>query len=158
MPRRPPLRSVAPVPVAPVLVAVALLATGCEGSVLHVTPPQPPNSAVPVCNRLNDQLPNLLERLQSRPTRPRSPLVHAWGNVHPVVLRCGVPKPRGYTDTSPQTAKVDDVTWFQQVRGDHVIWTAIRETVNVELTIPTRYEAQGAFLVDIGGAINATIP
>ena len=73
---------------------------GCEGSIVHVAPPQPPNSAVPVCNRLNDQLPNLLEHLQSRPTRPRSPLVHAWGNVHPVVLRCGVPKPVGYTDTS----------------------------------------------------------
>jgi Protein of unknown function (DUF3515) len=137
--------------------AVVTLA-GCEGSVLHVTPPEPVNSAVPVCNRLNDQLPNLLEHLQSRPTRPRSPLVHAWGNVHPVVLRCGVPVPSGYSDNSPQTAKVNDVTWFQQVEGDHVVWTAIRTGVNVELTIPTHYEAQGAFLVDLGNAISATIP
>jgi hypothetical protein len=126
--------------------------------VLHVTPPLPPNSAVPVCNRLNDQLPNLLERLQSRPTRPRSPLVHAWGNVHPVVLRCGVPVPSGYSEASPQTAQVDNVTWFQQLQGDHVVWTAIRKAVNVELTIPTHYEAQGAFLVDIGSAISKSIP
>jgi len=138
--------------------AVAVTAAGCEGSVLHVTPPQPVNSAVPVCNRLNDQLPNLLEHLQSRPTRPRSPLVHAWGNVHPVVLRCGVPVPSGYSDSSPQTAKVNDVTWFQQVEGDHVVWTAIRKGVNIELTVPTHYEAQGAFLVDVGNAISATIP
>ena len=125
---------------------------------LHVTPPQPPNAAVPVCNRLNDQLPNLLERLQSRPTRPRSPLVHAWGNTHPVVLRCGVPVPVGYSPSSPQTAQVNDVTWFQQVRGDHVVWTAIRTKVYVELTIPTHYEAQGAFLVDVGAAISSAIP
>jgi hypothetical protein len=143
---------------APVFMAVAVLATGCEGSVLNVPPPQPLNSAVPVCNRLNDQLPNLLEHLQSRPTRPRSPLVHAWGNVHPVVLRCGVPDPAGYSDNSPQTAKVNDVTWFQQVQGDHVVWTAIRTSVNVELTVPTHYDAQGAFLVDVGDAISAAIP
>jgi hypothetical protein len=142
----------------PVFLAVAVLAAGCEGSVLHVTPPQPPNSAVPVCNRLNDQLPNLLEHLQSRPTRPRSPLVHAWGNVHPAVLRCGVPLPAGYSATSPQTAKVNDVTWFQQLEGDHVVWTAIRKSVNVELTIPVHYQAQGAFLVDVGNAISAAIP
>jgi hypothetical protein len=134
------------------------VATGCEGSVLRVTPPQPANDLVPVCNRLNDQLPNLLERLQSRPTRPRSPLVHAWGNTRPVVLRCGVPTPHGYSESSPQTALVDNVAWFQQVQGDHVVWTAIRKSVNVELTVPTHYQAQGAFLVDIGSAISATIP
>jgi len=153
VPRRSPLSRLAPV-----FVATAILVAGCQGSVLHVTPPQPVNSVVPVCNRLNDALPNLLEHLQSRPTRPRSPLVHAWGNVHPVVLRCGVPVPNGYSDTSPQTAKVNDVTWFQQIEGDHVVWTAIRKATNVELTIPTHYQEQGAFLVDVGEAISQTIP
>jgi hypothetical protein len=154
---RPPLRKLAPLLAAAAL-AAPVLATGCEGSVLHVTPPQPANNAVPVCNGLNNQLPNLLERLQSRPTRPRSPLVHAWGNTHPVVLRCGVPTPRGYSDSSPQTAQVDHVTWFQQVQGDHVVWTAIRESIDVELSIPTHYKGQGGFLVDVGAAISATIP
>jgi hypothetical protein len=137
---------------------VGAVAAGCEGSVLHVTPPQPANDVVPVCNRLNDQLPNLLENLQSRPSRPRSPLVHAWGNTHPVVLRCGVPTPRGYSASSPQTADVNDVTWFQQIQGDHVVWTAIRKAVNVELTVPTHYKGQGAFLVDVGNAISTSIP
>jgi hypothetical protein len=131
---------------------------GCEGSPLQVPVPQPANDAVPVCNRLNDRLPNLLEHLQSRPTRPRSPLVHAWGNTHPVVLRCGVPIPAGYSESSPRTALVDSVTWFQQVQGEQVVWTAIRKGVNVELSIPTHYQGQGAFLVDIGNAIAATIP
>jgi hypothetical protein len=134
------------------------LTGACAGSVLHVTPPTPSNDVVPVCNRLNDHLPNLLENLQSRPTRPRSPLVHAWGNTHPVVLRCGVPTPRGYSESSPQTAQVNDVTWFQRIEGDHVVWTAIREAANIEMTIPTHYKGQGGFLVDVGSAISATIP
>ena len=111
-----------------------------------------------MCNRLNDRLPNLLEHLQSRPTRPRSPLVHAWGNTHPVVLRCGVPTPAGFSDSSPQTALVNNVTWFQQVKPDVVVWTAIRDDVNVELSVPTHYQGQGAFLVEIGNAIAAAIP
>ena len=113
---------------------------------------------MPVCNQLNDRLPNLLERLQSRPTRPRSPLVHAWGNTHPVVLRCGVSTPAGFSDASPRTALVNKVTWFQQVEPGVVVWTAIRTRVNVELRVPTHYQGQGAFLVDIGDAIAATIP
>jgi hypothetical protein len=123
--------------------------------VLHVVPPTPPNSVVPICNQLNDRLPNLLERLQSRPTRPRSSLVHAWGGSHPVVLRCGVPTPPGYSASSPFTAQVNGVTWFQHVSGDVVVWTAIRKSVNVELTVPQHYAGQGAFLVDIGDAIRA---
>jgi hypothetical protein len=122
---------------------------------LRATPPTPGNAVVPICNQLNDQLPNLLEQLQSRRTTPRSPLVHAWGERHPVVLRCGVPRPPGFSDASPQTASVDGVTWFQQIRRDVVVWTAIRQAVNIELAVPTAYPGQGAFLVDIGAAIRA---
>jgi len=132
-------------------------ATGCGGSVLRVTPPSPPNAVVAICARLNDRLPNLLEHLQSQLTSPRSPLVHAWGSAHPVVLRCGVPTPAGYSANSPSTAQVNDVTWFQQIERDRVVWTAIRKTADVELSVPTSYRGQGAFLVDIGAAISATI-
>jgi hypothetical protein len=124
---------------------------------LHVTPPSPRNAVVTVCAQLNDQLPNLLQHLQSRVTSPRSPLVHAWGNTHPVVLRCGVAKPRGYSESSSQTAVVNGVTWFQQLEATDVVWTAIRRTANIELAIPKSYAAQGAFLVDIGSAISQSI-
>jgi hypothetical protein len=129
--------------------------TGCAASVLPVVTPTPPNDLVPICDRLNDRLPNLLERLQSRPTRPRSSLVHAWGGRYPVVLRCGVPTPPGYSDSSPFTAQVNGVTWFQHVAGSIVTWTAIRHDVNIELAVPKHYQGQGAFLVDIGNAIQA---
>jgi len=125
--------------------------------VLHITPPLPANPVVTICDQLNDQLPNLLEHLQSRPTSPRSPLVHAWGNSNPVVLRCGVPKPHDYSDSSSQTALVNGVAWFQQIEPTQVIWTAVRRTANIELTVPRHYQAQGAFLVDIGAAITASI-
>ena len=151
MPRRPPLTAAA-------AVAVALAAAGCGEAVIHVTPPAPRNAVVPVCNTLNDRLPNLLENLQSRRTTPRSPLVHVWGTQHPVILRCGVPTPSSYSPQSAQTTQVDSVTWFQQVEGKQVVWTAIRKGANVELTVPTFYQGQGAFLVDIGNAIAASFP
>jgi hypothetical protein len=113
---------------------------------------------VAVCARLTDELPDLLEKLQSRPTTPRSPLVHAWGGKHPVVLRCGVGQPLGYSPSSSQTAMVNDVTWFQQIQPQQVVWTAIRKNANIELDIPRTYEGQGAFLVDIGSAISRSIP
>jgi hypothetical protein len=89
---------------------------------------------------------------------PATPLTHAWGDP-PIVLRCGVPRPPGYSATSSQTAEVDGVLWFQEIRGDVVRWTAVRRTANIELLVPTSYDAQGAFLVDIGAAIKtAPIP
>jgi hypothetical protein len=135
-----------------------LLTAGCGAKLLHVTPPTPRNDVVPICNTLNDRLPNLLEKLQSRGSTPRSPLVHVWGSKHPVVLRCGVPTPPRFSEESAQTTQVNDVTWFQQVESDRVVWTAIRKRANVELIVPTYYEGQGAFLVDVGDAIAATIP
>jgi len=117
-----------------------------------------PNAVAVACSRLVEHLPNQLENLNSRLVTPRSPLVHAWGDDHPVVLRCGVPKPSGYDPNSPSTAAVNGVDWFQQVYPERVVWTAVRSTANVELTVPTSYDAQGGFLVDVGAAVAATIP
>jgi hypothetical protein len=68
-----------------------------------------------------------------------------------------VPTPADYSETSTSTTQVDDVTWFQQVEASRVVWTAVRKTADVELSVPRTYEGQGAFLVDIGAAISATI-
>jgi hypothetical protein len=68
-----------------------------------------------------------------------------------------VPTPAGYSDSSPSTTEVNGVTWFQQIEGARVVWTAIRNRANVELTVPTSYQGQGAFLVDVGAAIRAAI-
>jgi hypothetical protein len=141
-------------------VVVAL--AGCGEGVLSVALPNASGAQMVYCARLVDQLPNRLDAgghrsLSPRLVQPRSPLLHAWGHV-PVVLRCGVPKPAGYQSDSAQTTDVNGVLWFQQLDGDTVIWTAIRRNTNVELRVPTSYQGQGAFLVDLGPAIQAAIP
>jgi hypothetical protein len=83
--------------------------------------------------------------------------VHAWGSP-PIVMRCGVPEPASFNPTSPQTATVDGVVWFQQVGGREVTWTAIRKEADIELIVPTAYEGQGGFLVELGAAVKKTIP
>jgi hypothetical protein len=143
-------------PVAAGLLLLGLTA-GCGSPVLHVSPPHPPNAVAVACSRLTDHLPNQLDNLNSRLVNPRSPLVHAWGD-RAVVLRCGVPTPAGYDANSPSTAAVNGVNWFQQVYPRLVVWTAVRKTANVELTVPTSYDAQGGFLVDVGSAVAATVP
>jgi hypothetical protein len=79
-------------------------------------------------------------------------LVHAWGSP-PSGLRCGVPEPAGYDPGSPQTATVDGVIWFQQIGSKAVTWTAIRHDADVELIVPTSYDAQGGFLVELGKSL-----
>jgi hypothetical protein len=109
------------------------------------------------CARLVNYLPAVLDGEHSRVVEPRSPLVHAWGSP-PIVMRCGVPQPPDFDPGSPQTATIDGVTWFQQIRSRDVRWTAIREKADVELIVPTSYESQGGFLVELGGAVRKTIP
>jgi hypothetical protein len=94
---------------------------------------------------------------------PLTPLVHAWGKP-PIVLTCGVPVPAGFSPGSTSTTAVDGVRWFEEVGADTVTWTAIRPggptgvAVNVALVVPTSYEAQGAFLVDLAGPLKAALP
>jgi len=74
------------------------------------------------------------------------------------VLRCGVARPAGYSSTSVRTADVDGVLWFQQVSPAAVRWTAVRRDANIELAVPTSYDAQGGLLVELSAAIKASIP
>jgi hypothetical protein len=117
-----------------------------------------PSGAVrAICARLVDYLPPTLAGNASRVISPRSPLVHVWGDP-PIVLRCGVPRPAGYDPASAEATVVNGVHWFQQIGTDDVTWTAIRRGVNLELTVPKSYDAQGAFLVALGASIDKTIP
>jgi hypothetical protein len=127
--------------------------------------PTPSPQIVEHCASLGNKLPLRLESLKPRVISPRSPLVHAWGSPA-VILRCGVPKPPGYSTTSAETTDVNGVQWFQVIddKNDQVVWTAVRPGVSpgqhifVDLTVPTHYQAQGAFLVDLAGPIKAALP
>jgi Protein of unknown function (DUF3515) len=102
-------------------------------------------------------LPQRLESLRPQVISPRSPLEHAWG--HPaIILSCGVRAPAGYSATSSETTAVDGVRWFEQPGSKLVTWTAIRPRANVALEVPTSYQAQGAYLVDLAPALKTALP
>jgi hypothetical protein len=109
-----------------------------------------------ICARLVNYLPATLDGNGSRVVEPRSPLVHVWG-APPIVMRCGVPTPRGFDPASAQVARVDGVRWFQYIGADTVTWTAIRTGANIELVVPKSYVGQGGLLVELGRAIRQTI-
>jgi hypothetical protein len=108
-------------------------------------------------------LPATLASLKSRVVTPRSPFTHAWGHP-PVVLRCGVPTPRGYVASSASTTQVDGVRWYQVVGDSAVVWTAIRPgptrrtPVFVELAVPTSYQAQDGLLVALAAPLKSALP
>ena len=124
---------------------------------MRVVVPDATGATRAICARLVDRLPTHLDGHRSRVVEPPSPLTHAWGDPA-IVLRCGVAVPNGYSRTSINSTEVDGVLWFQQVGKDEVRWTAVRHQANIELTVPTSYDAQGGFLVDLGTAIKTSIP
>jgi hypothetical protein len=133
------------------------LVGGCGSGALTVTPPRPPGAVSAACAALVNYLPAKLDGHGSRVVSPRSPLTHAWGHP-PIVLRCGVPRPAGFNPDSAYTADVNGVLWFQHVGAHVVTWTAVRTSANVELAVPTSYDAQGGFLVELARAIKTAVP
>jgi len=81
-----------------------------------------------------------------------------------VVLRCGVPAPKGYQPSSATTTAVNGVRWYQVVGADAIIWTAIRPgpvahtSVFVELAVPTSYPAADGFLVALAKPLKTALP
>jgi hypothetical protein len=81
-----------------------------------------------------------------------------------VILTCGVASPPGYSASSSETTVVNGVQWFQQPGSKTVTWTAIRpgahhqQTVYLALQVPTHYESQGAFLVDLAKPLKQALP
>ncbi|CAN5875337.1 hypothetical protein BH20ACT6_BH20ACT6_24750 [soil metagenome] len=80
----------------------------------------------------------------------------AWGDP-PIVLRCGVPvpaalKPGARCDT------IDDVDWFTRGTADGFVFTTIGRATTVEVRVPDDYEPAGDALIDVGGAVRASVP
>jgi hypothetical protein len=129
---------------------------GCSSnpSPVAVPPPTPVGAAASHCARLVKSLPATLEGQRSRATKPRSPLTHAWGKAA-VVLRCGVPRPGGIAGA--QIVVVNGVRWFKQSGQGSITWTALRPGSYVALTIPTSFQDQGSFLVDLASPLKRAL-
>jgi hypothetical protein len=108
------------------------------------------------CDRLATALPDRLEGMSARSTTPKSRLVHAWGKP-PVVVRCGVPAPPGVAGA--QLTVVNGVRWLERPGAATVVWTALRPRGGyVQLAVPTSYQAQAAYLVDLAGPLKQSFP
>ncbi len=80
------------------------------------------------------------------------------------MLTCGVARPTGYSATSSATTAIDGVEWYQLVGPQAVVWTAIRANqagkgqIYISLTVPKKYAAADAYLVDLSGPIKLALP
>lgn len=124
--------------------------------------PAPTGSPAPAggCTRLLDGLPvRLGERLPARPVNANGP-VAAWGGEGepPVVLRCGVERPRGFRLGAEEVPEVEGVVWFQDIGTDVVTWTAVDRGTYVELSVPVTIEGHGALLARLAPAVKAALP
>jgi hypothetical protein len=129
---------------------------GCSSkpSAVAVAPTVPTGAAATPCTHLVSALPATIEGLATRATQPPSSYTHAWGKP-PVVLRCGVRRPAGIAGA--QIVIVNGVRWFKQGVPGAITWTALRPTADVALSIPTSYEDQGSFLVDLARPLKRSL-
>jgi hypothetical protein len=140
------------------------LLVGCSKQAVSVHPPSPSGAVAERCAQLGNVLPQRIESLRPRVISPRSPLVHAWGSPA-VILTCGVAAPSGFSASSSETTTtVDGVLWFRQPGDSTVTWTAKRpgpargQSMYIRLQVPTHYEGQGAFLVDLAAPLKRAFP
>lgn len=141
-------------------VAGSLTACGSSGPpALTVSAPTPaPRKAVAaVCAALLPALPEKVDDVPRRRVQPDGVPAAAWGEDPTVVLRCGVPVPREFTQTSTLTG-VNEVDWFLVERPDALVFTTIGRRANVEITVPRAYEPAVGPLVDVAEAMRATNP
>ena len=136
-------------------------ATGALPPVTASAPPHAAAEAAP-CTKVLEQLPVTLGKLAPRVvhTTPDSPYVIAWGDP-PVVLRCGVDKPKDlypgssveFVTAGPDTGPFYDVT---SANGANV-FTTVDRAAYISVTVPSAY--QGADVMPpLSAAIAKALP
>jgi Protein of unknown function (DUF3515) len=120
-----------------------------------VDAPTPSATAGRDCPAVISHLPAALAGKPARQARSKSsPYVASWGDP-PLILRCGVPRPAGYTGGSELTV-VDGVQWLPDKRGTETVWTAVDRGSYVELTIPGGFT--GTAVVELSQALSQALP
>ncbi|MGZ4457298.1 MAG: DUF3515 domain-containing protein [Actinomycetes bacterium] len=153
--RRPALTSAGAVAV------VLLLASGCGGGAVEVDAPAPTGRAASACTALMKELPSAVADQKRRDVSPASASAAAWGDP-PIVLRCGVGRPRGFNRFS--TCQVTNgVGWFipdSQITGSAtaITMTTIGRAAYVEVRLPADYFPPAAAMADLAPAIKKAVP
>jgi hypothetical protein len=154
-------------------IAITVRARGLDGNApvppdttpLAVIPVDAPQAAGPQCTallaHLDGDLPagggSLPQRAQADPVQPG---VLAWAaSPRPVVLRCGLPRPKELTPTSPLLV-IDGVSWLKLDDGvpDPVMVTyvTVDRPVYTALTIPTSVGTGP--LQQVSDVVRTTVP
>ena len=142
-----------------VVSAALLLATGCSDTVSVNAPPLSQADAR-ACRALVNALPDSVADLNRRPVDDGDGYAAAWGDP-PIVLRCGVPVPKGL-DKFATCQVTNGVAWFipeSQTQGDRVdvLMTTVGRSQNVEVAIPSDYFPPANTMVDLASAVKSTI-
>lgn len=99
-----------------------------------------PDAGSAACRDLVDALPGSLESADEQLSRrkllaPAPEGAAAWGEVNPVVLRCGIPRPPGLRPTS-RLRQINGVQWLPVPERAATTWYAVDRRVYVALTVP----------------------
>jgi Protein of unknown function (DUF3515) len=142
-----------------VCTAVLLVPAGCS-DVVSVNAPPLTGPDARGCRALLHALPDSVADQARRPVADEDGYAAAWGDP-PIVLRCGVPKPRGL-DKFATCQVVNGVGWFipeDQSQGDPVdiTMTTVGRSQNVQVFLPSKYFPPANAMVDLASAVKRTI-
>ena len=132
--------------------------SGCGGDAVDVRPTGVSGTDRTACTALVEALPSHVSDQPTRKVTGETKAGAAWGDP-PVVLRCGVGTPKGYTRFAAcQTA--NGVDWFipdeaMQDQDTDVVMTTIGRAPDVEVVVPAEDRPPVAAMVDLAPTIKA---
>jgi hypothetical protein len=136
------------------LAVATLLLAACQGGTVHVDAyPTTERSALD-CAAMFADLPQTVA--DQRRLLVDGKLAGAWGDP-PIVLRCGVEKPRQLTPTST-CHEVDGVGWLAEKQSDGWLFTTIGRKHYASLEVPSDYEPAADALADIADTVARHLP
>ncbi|MGA8208948.1 MAG: DUF3515 domain-containing protein, partial [Nocardioidaceae bacterium] len=112
------------------------------------------------CAALVAALPDRVADQDRREVRSEGGYVAAWGDPA-IVLRCGVPRPRGF-DRFSGCQNANGVDWFipESQQSGHPVavrMTTVGRAQNVEVSIPEKFFPPVNTMVDLAPALKRTV-
>ena len=133
-------------------VAVLVLAACSPGLAVDAYPTKP-GSAVN-CNALFADAPQKVAGQDSILVKDDNAV--AWG-APPIVMRCGVEVPRGYTATS-ECYPVGELCWYPEKTADGYLFTVTDRELFISLDVPEDYAPYSDALGDVAAAVQKHDP
>ena len=146
MPRRPHLT-------VRLVLASALLLAGCSPGLGVDAYPTKPGSDVD-CKALFADSPRKVAGQDSILVKDDNAV--AWG-APPIIMRCGVEVPDGYSPTS-ECYPVGDLCWYPQKTNDGYLFTVTDRELFVSLEVPDDYQPYSDALGDVGSSVEKHDP